>query len=292
MYSLTLLFQLIQVFFTANTFSQITEILYNAGLYSEIPSEIWDVLNSVMNGAKTVTIIISLLGLVIPVLIGVGMWMHFAASKKRGSGGMKTSGLTLIKVCTIINFVFVCISLFLVFILLIIILIGAMAASSVAGSYSSNFYGSYGSDVASAVQGILGILLVVYFIIFAVMAVLAILYYVKLIKSINAVSITARTGVPRKVSLFVPVMHFIVVFFGLIGIVFLIFGFSRVSLLSSSYTISTILGIVSSVLNLAVLIPISIAMIKYNSKIQQLTYQAQPQPIPAYNPNNPYPNNY
>jgi len=112
LYSLLLIFSLVQIFIPTNIMQQVTSIFNEAGLYDEIPSEARNMMNTITGGISAGTIIVNLIALITPILIGIGMWIHFAASRDKSHDGMRTGGLTMIKVSVIIELVF---KIFLIF---------------------------------------------------------------------------------------------------------------------------------------------------------------------------------
>jgi hypothetical protein len=235
------------------------------------------------------SIAFGLIGWILPALTGLGLWLHFMAAAGKKNMGMKTSGLTLIFVCTIINLVLVGIAMLLGFLALVIMLIGV---ANVAGAANAAGAALAGVGVASAV--------------YVVFVVLAIIYYAKLLKSISAVSRCAATGNAQPVSAYVAVMNFVLAFLGIIAIIAQIAVYSWITdimddLMGEIYRQTgswfgevadqaiggmlgvNILNIAVSALNSAVLITISAAMLSYNSKIRTLAWEAhyqQPPPNP------------
>ena len=240
-----------------------------------------------------------LIGWILPALIGLGLWMHFMAANDKRNEGMKTSGLTLIMVCTIITLVLVSIAILLLLLSLLIMLIAVLSAGIPA--------------VVAGVAVMCGI--------YVIGVILVIIYYVKVLKSIRAVSRCAKTGNPHKVSAYVAVVNFILAFFGILGIIVQIVAYSWINswiieflgdFLDQIYrqvgsevgdaiaqmmsvVVGSIFGvdiwvIALSALNAAVLIFISAAMLSYNSKIKKLNYFQIPQAPPSpYTQNTPPP---
>lgn len=133
------------------------------------------------------------------ILIVAGLWIAYASVANKQYAGMKTSGLTLIKVILIINLVCICIF----FAAVEVVLLAAIV--NLANSY-------YGSSVVGPLVGVMiGI---------AIALVLLILYYVKAVKTINTIKFTAQSGNPSDaVSIYVAVMAFIAGGFALLSIV-------------------------------------------------------------------------
>ena len=298
MYSITLVIRLVQVFlFTSNPFGQIMSVLSSTGLYDVIPGDIIDSMYDVIFTVNNVVIIINLIALIIPILIGVGMWMHYIASRNGSDDGLKLGGIKLIRVCTIINFIFMIIALA---IALIAVIVGLVLVLSL-GDTASYTFGGYFSDFDDIISGasmIFVIIISIYLVVLAGVIIFAIFYYTKLLKSIKAVILCAKTGEPKyKMSVFVVVLLFIqacslvvTLLFGTLGTIISI-GFY-----SGTVLIGLILSLLLSILNIVILISTAIAMIGYNSKISALNYQQNPPQFPVYQPQpqpqplNPYNN--
>lgn len=138
---------------------------------------------AVMRGVDVLFAIIS----IIPVaLTAVGLWMIFASCADKSGKKLGTGGLSVIKIISIINLVFVCIGAFLIEIVFLI----AMIAS--ANSFA-------GGDVAWVFGLSMLLVLLVY--------IPVIIYYVKVIKSINVAKHSILTARPcEKASRFVGVL--------------------------------------------------------------------------------------
>jgi hypothetical protein len=231
-------------------------------------------------GNDQVTLISGLIGWIISALLGLGLWLHFGAASDTKNAGVKTSGLTVIKVGAIILLVVVCIAVLILFISVALLLATA-----------------FSSSISTAIS----ITLVMFFMVI-IGSVLAIVYYAKVIASINAVSACASMGYFRKVSTYVIVFNFIFAFFMVLqifaapiltGILYQYGGnmpdLIRQMIVSDTSKIN-VLNIASFVLNAVVLITISAAMISYNSKIGAAAYQRLPQ-YPQ-TPQNQYPGGF
>ena len=121
------------------------------------------------------------------ILIAVGIWMTFASAKAENHFVIKTSGVSLIYVITIIQFVCFC-----VFVLILEILCMCILADG-------GMWLEY-SDVGFTIKGLLILVMVVS----AIIAVIRIIYYVKLCSMIQRMKRTAITGIPDcRISLFV-----------------------------------------------------------------------------------------
>ncbi len=129
------------------------------------------------------SVISGVIGSIPLVVITVGLWMCFAYARKRQSMMYNTSGLTIIKVISIVQLVFLGIGILFSEVILLVITI--VMASSFSGA---------------AVVPVMMLSMVILIAVFA----LEVYYYIKVIKTINVISRTAATGVPNeKVSRFV-----------------------------------------------------------------------------------------
>lgn len=150
---------------------------------------------------QPIGIFASLVGLIPTVLICIGLWLLYATGKSQ-NGFMRTGGLTVIKVATLISLVLYCAAM--VFLILICILVVALVPSMVAES----------PDVSAADADMITSIVVMIFAIILIMvaAILAmmVVYYVKILKTLKAVKFTMVTGQPNdKVSMFLIVILFI-----------------------------------------------------------------------------------
>lgn len=114
------------------------------------------------------------------ILIVLGLWMTYAAAASRGSNGMSTGGITLIRVIFIIQEIFV----FIGFAVALVAIVVAM----VAGGRWANELSSGGSAIAIGF-GVGGL------IVLAICAAFIIPYYVKIVKMLKEAKLTAQTGV-------------------------------------------------------------------------------------------------
>ena len=84
--------------------------------------EALDQLNSVMPLMRGATLGTALVGQIPAILIAVGLWMLFASAKNRTGEPLKATGLTIIKVITIINLVVVSLAALLVVVVLFLLM--------------------------------------------------------------------------------------------------------------------------------------------------------------------------
>lgn len=207
-FSLSLLLQAVQMFrFPGDFLSRVGEIARFAEIdYDEIAP-----LMSFSQGAFSAFAVIALIP---SVLVAVGLWMTYVSAQDRENPGMKTAGLTMIKVIHVIQLVFISITLAftgILFLFLDLLIAGRLGFSS---------------DISDILPyGFLSLsvffLVIVEVICFTVL-ILVLLYYAKIIRSINTVKRTLQSGVPSdKVSGFVAVIAYILA------------GFQALSALSS-----------------------------------------------------------
>lgn len=206
-----------------------------------LPYEIYEFVDGISRIGDIPYILGTLIGLIPAILICVGLWITYSSARNRMSNGMKTSGLTMIKVITIIQLVYSCILLALVELLLFLAVIIVAAEA-------------YAPGVAIAI-------LVFAVIVFAAAFVLEIIYLAKVIKSLNAAKRTITTGVPSgSASTFVAVWAFI----------------SAASLL-----FSLLANFLTSAAQMTSLICFGILIFKYNEKMRALMYAPQTPETPS-----------
>jgi len=211
-------------------YSMLDEIGYAA------PYEFYEIVDAISRIGDIPYVVGTIIGLIPTILICVGLWKTYSSAASRASDTMKTSGLTMIKVVTIIQLVWVCIGLAVVELLLMLIVVAVAAA---------NIYES----------GIIIAVLVFMVIIFAAAFVLDIIYLAKIIKSINTAKNSISTGIPSdKVSSFVAVWTFI-------GAAGMLFSLATSFLLSAAAITS--------------LICFGILIFKYKSAMKALMYTGQ-----------------
>ena len=164
----------------------IYNILYEFG--ADIPYELYDILDGIAMAGSGPVIVGTIIGLIPTILICIGLWITYASARSRLSSGMKTSGLTMIKVITIIQLVGDCLTLaaFEIFLMF------AVVAS------------------AAEAYGFVVVIFVFIVILGTAMYILQIIYLSKIVKSINTAKNTIATGVPsNKVSSFLAVWAFV-----------------------------------------------------------------------------------
>lgn len=134
----------------------------------------------------------ALIGMLPSILLTAGVWMTYAAASDRTTSGMKTSGLTMIKVIMIVELVLLCVGTVVIEVLL---------------SVAAGALFELGDTPSSAILGaLIGMLQIAWVPILALM----IVYIALMISTINKVKKTVTTGVAYyKASGFVAVVNFI-----------------------------------------------------------------------------------
>ncbi len=135
------------------------------------------------------TVATSIVSMIPAIIMAIGMWLVYASAKSKTQPRIKTAGLTMNKVITIINLVCLCIvSAILAVVILLVIL----------GMFSS---GETGAAV--------GVFIIMLFPVAAI--VLAVIFIVKCLKTIGAMTEVANTGnSTREISTFVAVIMIVI----------------------------------------------------------------------------------
>ncbi len=183
------LFALVNAALAPATFSQ---YLYQFAMLADMDAlsdpAVWQMLDLMDRWGGSTALLGALLGQLPAILICVGMWLLFASALKRGPAPASTTGLTFIKVVTIIRLV--------LFVLGLVLVEGVLILSIVAAS-------EYGGG------SVIGVMIVLALVVLAVAAVVVV-YYVLLVKTINTMGTTLRTQIPSdNVSVYVAVCCFI-----------------------------------------------------------------------------------
>jgi multidrug transporter EmrE-like cation transporter len=127
---------------------------------------------------------------------------------------MKTTGLTIIKVITVIQLVLLCVGcgLGIIAFLLLAIILPTIPGIFEGGMGKMSYYDyGYGGDITTEMgMGILVAVCVVYIVILAIALIVGIIFNASAIKTINGIKASAQTGTPfKKISMFLIVMMFI-----------------------------------------------------------------------------------
>jgi len=225
-YSVAALFSLIGSIRGLSASNRVFNMMYGIGSFAGANTSGINAISSAWNGAQILIIIVTF---VPAAILAAGLWVNYVYVLDRQGTGVKTTGLTMIKISVIISFVIICISL----------------VVAVIGSFIVLAVGLSGNDNTALVAII--VVLIIAAIIF-----LYIFYNIKLIKTINTIKMTVITGAPSdEVSIFVAIICFI----SCIGLLLSLFygdAFSKIAILC----------------NIAAEIMFGILIFTYRSKMQ------------------------
>lgn len=188
-FSVSLVLTLIgNVQLSGTAFRQAWAFLQNYGAdVPEIPA-------GIETAMSTSRITSAISGMIPSIVIGVGLWMTYAAAKRKNDK-LLGSGLTVLRVMSIIELVLLCVGAGIV--LLVLMIIAAVFGFSAADA---------GNETATIVLMVVAIA----FAVLAAVFVLFIVFYVKVRKTIDTVRESLRSGVASdKVSTFVAVILFV-----------------------------------------------------------------------------------
>ena len=187
-------------------------ILYLAGVFTgEAVSFINTLLSFesyVISCSPFVIMIISAVCVVPDIILAVGVWLIYSAAAKRSIRSIKTSGLTVIRVITIIKFV-VC----MIFFAAVLFMLGFEAVVIFTGSQNilPVDMTAYNTALAILITAL------------ALLCAVFVIYYIMLIKSLTTIKKTISSGRPSaKVSVYAAVISFLLaLFFAASAIAFL-----------------------------------------------------------------------
>lgn len=240
LYSAAIVITVLFVFMPSQISSLIDYYLndFLTGLWGE---DFYDIYNAYgadpYAGLESIGIFSGLSGAAGPILMCIAMWLQYFAFKNTSGGRIKTTGLSIIRVITTINFVLMCVGagLMVLAVLIFIPLLGTMTNGSMLGF----LYVIVAASIAMI----------------AAVIVFEVIYYIKLISTIKSIINTAETGNPEtKISMFV--------------IVFLFLNGGLSFLLSMAYIGN--LFMLSSLLNAAVYVIIAVMLLSYKNKVREL----------------------
>lgn len=219
LYSVYALFQLISTFSGNAIINMIETALKFSGAYGS--SEIYAI-EQMLEGMRAGAIIGGLLGMIPTLLVVLALWLIFTAGRNIKEQGMKTAGLTIIKVLSIISLVTFCVTMGLSIIAIILLIVFAASLPELAGGaiFDMSYYGGdygygYGyedqmKDILNMGTGLIVGLLVVVALIIAASFVINLLFYIKTIKTLNSIKNTVDSGrFTGKISMYLIVMLFI-----------------------------------------------------------------------------------
>ena len=174
---------ILSIFSMAGTLDLALETLESFGIdYRQM-----EMFDTVMDIIESTTVVSGIISLTPIILVVIGFWLIFAAARDTQNQGMKTAGLTIIKVITIIQLVFFCIGMGLA---LILILIGALASL-------------VESPAIGAIILVLLLLVIGIFVVY-------LLVYAKALSTINSIKASLLSGNNiAKVSMYLIVMLYI-----------------------------------------------------------------------------------
>ena len=212
----------------------------------------------IVSAANTSTLVLGGFQLLFSLVIVIGLWCAFGAAHGRKSP-MGTGGLSAVRGIVITYVVFISIGAGLTALLLILGLIG-LAGSSLAGMKIS---------VSPSVDAIFGSVWVVYLLLALVCIVyfvLSICYYAAASGTLAKLKYTARTGRPgAPVSMFLIVMNYIGVVFGIVGLFF--------SLFTNALTLSGLLQLAVSLFSIVGTLLLTISLTVYRAQIGSMRIQ-------------------
>lgn len=234
-FSLNLLVSLFALTNIGNSFTyMLYEVLDEFG--RAVPYEVYEFIDQISDVGSAVFGVFGIIALIPSIIVCIGLWMTYGSAVSRVSDGMKTAGLTMIKVVVIIELVSYCVLLTLVDFLLIF----GIVASAMSPEY---------------IAGALVALFVILLIVVTALLVLDIVYLAKIVKSINTAKNTIITGEPSDdISGFVAVWTFVK---------------------AGALLFSLITSFLASALSMTSLICFGILMFKYKNKMSALIYNAQ-----------------
>lgn len=217
---------------------------------------------SIASASVASAVIGSIIGIVLPVLIFIGMLMFYLQCKKN-LPVIRCNGLSMVKVSYTITYILgiIVLGICFIFLLLMFSFIFISDFKSVASElivyfeqmFNMNFYIN-SLDLVTVFTIILSTVMII----LVISLVFEIIYGAKILKSIKKVSNAAQTGTyPEPVSMFVIVMNYIVA------------GLSLISL-PVGFTFITFLGKTAFII---FLIMISLTMQKYNREVNSFVSQ-------------------
>lgn len=205
-----------------------------------------------------------------PVIMCTGMWTQYLAFKNTSAGGqIKTTGLSMIKIITTIDFVVMCAALGLGLLGSFILFGFRDSVDSLKNSLdmpSNPLFGVNIPNIADInISGIFTVLLAALIIGIIIAGLFMILYYIKLISAIQSIIVAASTGKPEnKISMLVPVINFLNALGSIISLLILVLNFSGGNITGIIITIfSTLLSAVLNVIT-------AVLLISYKNKAKKI----------------------
>lgn len=225
-------------------------------LYNAIvdPSVDFTVGGEVVTYASSAASVIVAIIIAIPAALMVaGMWMTYGSAKSDNER-MTSSGLTLVKVATVITLILTCI-----LVGFIVLTFSLALVLFKAGGILPEIWGeSENNAIAALLNGSFIALFTIILVLVVVIGALAIIYEAFAIKTVNSIKSTIETGRPTvKASSFVAVMSIIIGGFYILS--------ALLSLEESSFV-----AILNSLLSSASFILLGIVLLNYKNKISEL----------------------
>lgn len=228
LFSIYALFGLISAF-SGGALIQYMNLITRLAGYADEASLI---LNQAMEAVQSVYTVSTLIGMLPVLAVVLGIWLVYGAGRNVSIAGMKTAGLTILKVIAILQLVFLCLGMGLGIIGVIALIALAGSIPQLANGYLANMSYSYGgydtydysnygghdsyygsatpSYGAEAVLPILIFLLVIALVVFVAIFVINLLLYIKTIKTINTIKNSVDSGeIEGKISMYLIVMLFV-----------------------------------------------------------------------------------
>ncbi len=172
-------------------------------------------MTDMLSGVGAVSILISLGALAITAVVLTGLWMTYASGLGEGDGPMLNRGLKLVRGGLMAEMIYmiVLLSILAICFLMFAIMGGSMSGGSYYDYFDYDYYDYKAATGAITAAGIIGLLLV------AGIGTLMVIFYVKARQGVSCALTTAETGrITGAVSMFVPVMCFVVAGLGLLGV--------------------------------------------------------------------------
>ncbi len=203
------------------------------------------------------SLVSSITGMIPSILIGIGLLMINRSASDRHSS-MSTSGISLIRVISIIQFSFICIALFALFMVSLLVLSGSLSGLLDKIIAELQIYDYFEGINFAGIINVIGVALIIGIIIGGAVV---ISYFVILIKFLGSVLATVRTGIPQeKFASALSVISFIIGGLSAIGV----FG-ALVSISTASYV--GLLDFITSALSATVYILMGVIIHKYKQAV-------------------------
>ncbi len=204
--SVVALFQVIGMFTSVGSLSEMSDAMDMMGMGD---------MSGVLSGAGAVSILIALGTLAITAVVLTGLWMTYASGLGEGDGPMLNRGLKLVRGGLMAEMIYmiVLLSILAICFLMFAIMGGSMSGASYYDYFDYDYYDYKAASGALTAAGIIGLLVV------AAIGTLMVIFYVKARQGVSYALTTAETGkVTGAISMFVPVMCFVLAGLALLGV--------------------------------------------------------------------------